>query len=60
MFLHKIRVIAKGIKEFISHSWTKEKLYLAYHLKDILEKGDIEGKEEKNITVKIVLNILYF
>ena len=45
--LGPIRVIGKGIKEFISHSWTKEKLYLAYHLKDILEKGDIEGKEEK-------------
>ena len=46
MFLHKIRVSGKGIKEFIAHSWTKEKLYLAYHLKDILEKGEEQEKQE--------------
>ena len=39
MFPHKIRVSGKGIKEFVSHTKNIEKLYLAYHLKDILEKG---------------------
>lgn len=44
--LGKIRISLKSVKEFIAHGWAKEKLCLAYHLKDILEKGDIEGKEE--------------
>jgi len=45
LFLHKIRVIAKGIKEFVSHTKNIEKLYLAYHLKDILEKGEEQEKQ---------------
>lgn len=58
MFFHKIRVSGKGIKEFVSHTKNIEKLYLAYHLKDILEKGEIEGKEEKKHNRKD--NIKYF
>ena len=44
--LGPIRVSFKNVKEFIAHSWTKEKLCLAYQLKDILEKGEIDSKEE--------------
>ncbi len=46
MFPHKIRVSGKGIKEFVSHTKNIEKLYLAYHLKDILEKGKEQEKQE--------------
>ena len=43
--LGNIRVSGKGIREFTNHSWTVEKLHLAYHLKDILETGEVQEKQ---------------
>mgnify|MGYP000915727657 CR=1 FL=1 len=34
--LGPIRVSFKNVKEFVAHSWTKEKLYLAYQLNYVL------------------------